>query len=262
MTPLLQKCLDRALQDNNKFPVERFKWFDISEITLSAGNFAKVDPEVIKSPLPFESVGLVAKDDKNNEAMIILSNKHVLTEHSEGTLIQCWVHFADGDFTIALPPCVYATDEDVTDGIPLAMFDPETKRQLNRDEIRDDRFECITTSLYYVELFLLSLESKSLSYHEPIRRSNHEKRIRQKKAPLFDWKTVTIQPTKPKREHLGGTHASPRLHDRRGHWRVMKKSQKRVWVRDCKVGNASNGVVFHDYKVINPQQENSNADNT
>jgi hypothetical protein len=29
----------------------------------------------------------------------------------------------------------------------------------------------------------------------------------------------------------------------------MKKSGLRVWVRDCKVGDASKGVVFKDYEV-------------
>ena len=106
--------------------------------------------------------------------------------------------------------------------------------------------------------------SQTINSQQPfIKKSfTNDRKLKAKKMPLYEWRTVTIQPTKPKREHLGGTHASPRQHDRRGHWRVMKKSQKRVWVKDCKVGKASNGVVFHDYKVINPQQENNNADNT
>ena len=49
-------------------------------------------------------------------------------------------------------------------------------------------------------------------------------------------------------EHKGGTHASPRLHDRRGHSRRLPDGRI-VWVRPCKVGDASRGVVFHDYQV-------------
>ena len=56
---------------------------------------------------------------------------------------------------------------------------------------------------------------------------------------MFDWHTVTIAPTAAKSGHKGGTHASPRLHDRRGHWRTIKASGKRVWVRHCKVGDAA-----------------------
>jgi len=50
-------------------------------------------------------------------------------------------------------------------------------------------------------------------------------------------------------EPKGGTHASPRWHERRGYWRTMKKSGKRVWVRACEVGTKSNGMVYKDYQV-------------
>ena len=60
-------------------------------------------------------------------------------------------------------------------------------------------------------------------------------------------KTGKIEPPKPKGESQGGTHASPRLHDRRGHWRNTR-SGKRVWVKQCKVGDPSKGSVFHDYR--------------
>lgn len=68
------------------------------------------------------------------------------------------------------------------------------------------------------------------------------------KAPLFSWHTVKIEPPKPKQEPQCGTHASPRLHDRRGHLRRLKNG-KTCWVRACKVGDASKGVIFKDYEV-------------
>ena len=74
-------------------------------------------------------------------------------------------------------------------------------------------------------------------------------RAKKGKGPLkFTWHTVTIGPRIDPQGSKGGTHASPRLHDRRGHWRTTA-SGKRVWVRDCKVGDASKGVVFKDYKI-------------
>lgn len=67
------------------------------------------------------------------------------------------------------------------------------------------------------------------------------------KRPLYDWRTVEVEP-RLKSEPQGGTHASPRAHDRRGHWRTIK--EKKVWVRPCRVGNPADGQIFHDYKVI------------
>lgn len=52
---------------------------------------------------------------------------------------------------------------------------------------------------------------------------------------LFDWHTVTIEPPKPKAQSQGGTHASPRLHDRRGHWRRYPSGKV--------------GWVFKDYRI-------------
>lgn len=75
------------------------------------------------------------------------------------------------------------------------------------------------------------------------------KRIKAGKAPLrYTWRTVTIEPPNPAGAPQGGTHASPRAHDRRGHWR-LHPSGKQVWVKACRVGNAALGSVFKDYRV-------------
>lgn len=99
-------------------------------------------------------------------------------------------------------------------------------------------------------LWYSSLSAGQVNYH-PTRLgtpAQQAKRARHGKAPLFEWRTVTIQPKQVKVEPQGGTHASPRLHDRRGHWRSLV-SGKQIWVRNCKVGDASKGVVFKDYKL-------------
>lgn len=75
----------------------------------------------------------------------------------------------------------------------------------------------------------------------------NKKRAKAGKAPIiFDWHTVRIE-RKPKSEsNAGGTHASPRKHQRRGHWRTLGEDKK-VWVKDCWVGDATKGMVFKDY---------------
>lgn len=76
----------------------------------------------------------------------------------------------------------------------------------------------------------------------------NQQRRKKKKPLMYDWTTVTIQAFKPRSEPRGGTHASPRHHERRGHFR-MTPSGKQVWVRNHKVGNPANGTVFHDYII-------------
>ena len=75
------------------------------------------------------------------------------------------------------------------------------------------------------------------------------RRLKAQGKPLqYEWKTIEIGIVKPRKAHQGGTHAPPRLHERRGHLRNLK-SGKQVWIKSCKVGDASRGTVFHDYTV-------------
>jgi hypothetical protein len=45
----------------------------------------------------------------------------------------------------------------------------------------------------------------------------------------------------------GGTHASPRVHLRRGH--IRRLPGKNIWVNATIVGNSDLGVVIKDYSV-------------
>lgn len=76
----------------------------------------------------------------------------------------------------------------------------------------------------------------------------NKRKIAQGKLPTYDWTTVVIKATAPKAEPKGGTHASPRQHDRRGHIRRLRTG-KNVWVKPHKVGDAKLGIVFHDYQI-------------
>jgi hypothetical protein len=98
--------------------------------------------------------------------------------------------------------------------------------------------------------FLQSLKTPILAYTPtPKKGFINQKRLQKGKLPLYDWNTVVIEPRPqaPRKDPVG-THASPRLHDRRGHQRKLP-SGKTVWVKPCKVGNAALGTIFHDYQV-------------
>ncbi len=78
----------------------------------------------------------------------------------------------------------------------------------------------------------------------------NSKRIAKGKTPLNDYTTVTIDVDRVRRdtERLGGSHASPRLHWRRGHKRHLP-DEKTTWVRPCLVGDPFAGSVSHDYAL-------------
>lgn len=72
-----------------------------------------------------------------------------------------------------------------------------------------------------------------------------------KHKSFYEIHRIVVDPNKVTTvsEYKGGTHASPRWHERRGYWRHMKKSGKVVWVQACEVGKKSNGMVYKDYEI-------------
>jgi hypothetical protein len=98
-----------------------------------------------------------------------------------------------------------------------------------------------------VAMFYASLDMPVEAYIPTPHRANVSRAKRGLK-PLYDWHTIVIEPPKPQSESRGGTHASPRRHQARGHWRTYK-SGKRGWVKECWRGNASKGTVFKDYEL-------------
>lgn len=74
-------------------------------------------------------------------------------------------------------------------------------------------------------------------------------RAKRGKQPLFSYWTLELDLARAESsESRGGTHASPRLHLRRGHARQYAPS-KWTWVQPCAVGNKKIGMVHKDYAL-------------
>jgi len=90
--------------------------------------------------------------------------------------------------------------------------------------------------------------------NSPITPSKTKNILRQSKnkLPLFEFKILTVDSGKETSQRnssstSSGTHASPRIHLRRGH--IRKLPNKNVWVNACVVGDKNNGVIQKDYLV-------------
>lgn len=75
-------------------------------------------------------------------------------------------------------------------------------------------------------------------------------RAKRSKMPLFSTWTLNINLAHPgsSSSKSNGTHASPRVHLRRGHVRRYQ-SGLWVWVQPCVVGNKALGLIHKDYAV-------------
>lgn len=70
------------------------------------------------------------------------------------------------------------------------------------------------------------------------------------KKPLIRFETAVIEGKKTMMSSTGhGTHASPCLHWRRGHWRTISKSGKKIWIDPMEVGDEANGKIIKTYAI-------------
>jgi hypothetical protein len=213
------------------FDPTEMQWFDISGADLSTG--IKIDNLTTHRP-PFEkSLVLWAGQTSSHERyeMMMLAagddpEEGIVLDLSKGQ---------PGKYT-TFPPMVYA----IVDG--QIKYGPV-------DEGQDLPRDVAEIMLATMSKWLESMDTGCECYQPVITNTfTNRRKIAAGKTPTYDWRTVKIGPKTAKGESKGGTHASPRLHDRRGHIRRLA-SGKNVWVKACKVGDASLGTVFHDYKI-------------
>ncbi len=91
--------------------------------------------------------------------------------------------------------------------------------------------------------------SNVITETNPAPQALNKKRAKAGKLPIFEYKTlhINVPGVRVEGRPLGGTHASPRVHLRRGHVRNLDNG-KRVWVQACVVGS-QHGMIHKDYKI-------------
>lgn len=228
MTPLIREWV-KVYAESGGDPADGF-WFDIS------GALHRADVPALKLTLaharpPFQSCYVVCsgkKDHRQHEVLVTVDGDDPGggIQISAGVKVGSGAPHTLGYFTYAIQ------DRQIV--------------MLSNDMPNEQNVQMVMRML---ALWYGALVQSGEAYRPAVKEGLTSKRLQAKgKAPLFSWHTVKIEPFKPKQEHRGGTHATPRLHDRRGHMRRLANG-KTCWVRACKVGDASKGVVFKDYEV-------------
>lgn len=220
MTPLIREMVALAPD-----MAEQMHWFDAS--SLQPGLLVNLDV-VNDNPLPYDYCAVCGIDDGTKWLFLLRQIENVVG-------VTGWSMYASK--YEKHPAFTYIRTEE---GVRVSGLDNETPQHT----------ETIRGLLATVGGWLLSLTPQTQAYTPTPRPSliNSKRRAKGRPPALFDWHTVTIGPRPEKLAGKGGTHASPREHDRRGHWRTHP-SGKRVWVKACKVGDSSKGSVFKDYKT-------------
>jgi hypothetical protein len=223
MTPLVKEMVGYTPE------AETFMWFDIGKLPTEEMRFL-VDGETL-THIPFHKVIVCCIDSDGDKCMLTLIG---------------------GNGSVAAAGFVLSpTSYEMVNAFAY-MDTPEGLRLLpaTESDAPPSREQCYSV-LCTIKHFLDLLGQKAVDVYQPSSKRSliNDKRKAKGKLPLlYDWHTIVIEPSQAKQEHQGGTHASPRRHQARGHWRTYK-SGKRGWVKECWRGNASKGTVFKDYEL-------------
>ena len=221
MTPLIKEMVKMVSVEN--FDPTQMQWFDV---TGAIKTHIGADPKrYLLHPAPYKNMMLCGRTAQGDFMLSVLANP-------DATIVTGWIlkpteYKALGSFLFAEhngEPKVGPVDNPI---------DPQDQRMM----------------IGIVSMFYASLDTKVESYVPTAKDTfTNRRKIKEGKRPTYDWHTVVIEPPKTKQEHQGGTHASPRRHQARGHWRTYK-SGKRGWVKECWKGDATKGTVFKDYEI-------------
>ncbi len=221
MTPLVKEMVSLSVE-----VAVDFHWFDITSCYQDS---VEIDPNTLELKLPFQKSALVWQQPDGLKALALC------VQGEYGAVVSGYV--------------MSETKYDKIDTFAYLVKDGQTRVQKQNGQMFSHLTDAREVAFIgMICAFLISLQTEPIQTYIPSKTSSHDKRVRKGKKPLYDWKTILIEPPKPKGPNQGGTHASPRWHERRGHWRTTR-SGKKVWVKNCEVGDKSKGAVFHDYQI-------------
>jgi len=243
-------------------PIE-YTWIDFASGPMPTDESAKALSQKLESfhyglkttsvedwPLPFEKMCLLlpvtTRGSKSRQGVMVVT----LVRQNGSITFDIWAN-AEKD-----RGCITIT----TTG---TFYDNETQTKVSpryADSLKKTREECVKHGVEALTVAMRRVTAMALigdstaSTAKPSyigSRLLNEKRIKKGKRPFFDWTTIEVKPRNPS-ESLGGTHASPKPHMRRGHVRRLK-SGRIVVVKSMIINRhkmPEEGFVFHDYKVM------------
>ncbi len=72
----------------------------------------------------------------------------------------------------------------------------------------------------------------------------------------WSYEIIELGEKKERSPDLGGSHASPRWHVRRGHFRTLSEG-RRIWIDQCEVGDKKIGGIIKDYTISTGASESA-----
>jgi hypothetical protein len=242
MNPIFVNTVSKVIKD-----YFNYKWFFVETEIFTP--FRIEDELFDTTPLyetlywniPFDLVGLYLKIDGEHELIIRISRK-------EDKTINIQINNIYDKEPIYKTDIIYNGSKDK--GYAVRGRVGITKEQIESAPGKTPKEKFDNYCAFLIELMANGIDkinsSKSVVY-TPCLKKKKSSSAKNRKT-FVEWHTVVLEPKITARSNLGGTHASPRFHERRGHWRTLK-SGKKTWINSMKVGKLENGIILKDYVV-------------
>jgi hypothetical protein len=171
---------------------------------------------------------------------------YIMSEQPHGIDVDVFMARKDDRIDELKGSLYIATAVIVHDGTTLQFITEDHGLQY----VKEALYTCLSSAVAAIYMMTMGKNDFYMSVPTPEEAATNRKRISKGKKPLIEFKVATIEGKKTMLSSTPhGTHASPRLHWRRGHWRTMTKSGKKTWIAPMEVGDEENGRIIKTYAI-------------
>jgi hypothetical protein len=219
--------------------------------------------EVEAIRLPFPKLNIIAGELIDMEDSVIESMTTHTRSHAQDGSVNLFYHYIMSEQPHGIDVDVFMARKDVGidelkgslyiatavivhDGTRLQFITEDHGLQYVKAALQT----CLSSAVAAIYMMTMGKNNFYMSVPTPEEAATNRKRISKGKKPLIEFKVATIEGKKTMVSSTPhGTHASPRLHWRRGHWRTMSKSGKKTWIAPMEVGDEENGRIIKTYAI-------------
>jgi len=219
--------------------------------------------EVEAIRLPFPKLNIIAGELIDMEDSVIESMTTHTRSHAQDGSVNLFYHYMMSEQPHGIDVDVFMARKDVGidelkgslyiatavivhDGTRLQFITEDHGLQYVKAALQT----CLSSAVAAIYMMTMGKNDFYMSVPTSEEAATNRKRISKGKKPLIEFKVATIEGKKTMMSSTPhGTHASPRLHWRRGHWRTMSKSGKKTWIAPMEVGDEDNGRVIKTYAI-------------
>jgi hypothetical protein len=209
------------------------------KLNIIAGELIDMEDSVIESMS-------TATRSRAQDGSVNLFYHYIMSEQPHGIDVDVFMARKDVGIDELKGSLYIATAVIVHDGTRLQFITEDHGLQYVKAALQT----CLSSAVAAIYMMTMGKNDFYMSVPTSEEAATNRKRISKGKKPLIEFKVATIEGKKTMMSSTPhGTHASPRLHWRRGHWRTMSKSGKKTWIAPMEVGDEDNGRVIKTYAI-------------